>query len=329
MKRRFGRLFLTLLILFFTSPARAEKIDETDLAAFFAGIFAAQMEQYRVPGIAAAVVQNGEIIFSQGYGAADLEKQTAVDPKTTLHRAGSNTKLLTWTAVMQLFERGLLDLQRDINDYLDFTVPEKLSNGQPAPPITLHHLLTHTAGLEETINLIRVLQPEDLAPLGEYLSDNLPGRVFPPGTIMSYSNYGTALAGYIVERVSGQPFIEYIEENILQPLQMKASTLHQPLPEKLAKQMSRGYIYKEGKYYPGDFEYIQVYPAGALTSSAEDMANLMLAFLQLGAFGEERILREETALLMQETHFSSQPHLAGMAYGFIEAEVNGLRALTH
>lgn len=332
MDRRFKKIMLPLLILFLALPALTAygaTIDPEDLEAFFAGMFAVQMEQYHVPGISVAVVQDGEIIFSKGYGVGDLEKKTAIDPKTTLHRPGSNTKLLTWTAVLQLYERELLDLHEDINHYLDFFIPEKLANGQLAPHITLHHLLTHTAGFEETINGIRVLEPEDLVPLGDYVRKNLPGRVFPPGTIMSYSNYGTALAGYIVELVSGQPFFDYVAENIFRPLQMEASSFLQPLPEKLAERMSKGYIYKEGKYLPGDLEYIQAYPAGALTASTQDMANLMIAFLQLGALGEERILEEETALLMQKTHFTSHPGLSGMAYGFIEDEINGVHILAH
>ncbi|NLJ79547.1 MAG: serine hydrolase [Firmicutes bacterium] len=329
--QKFISFFFTVFVfLFLAFGAQGAKLENTaDLEAFFDGIFAIQMDQYRVPGASVALVKQGEIIFSKGYGYADLKTKQPFDPETTLHRPGSNSKILVWTAVLQLEEQGLLDLYSDINTYLDFNIPAKLANGQEAPPITLHHLLTHTAGLEEVLSQVFVTEPEELKPLGEYLPESLPKRVFPPGTIMAYSNYGASLAAYIVELVSGQPFAAYVKENIFEPLQMVDSTFSQPLPTELSPAMSKGYLFQNGRYQPGRFELVQSSPAGALTSSTRDMARLMIAHLQLGAFGEERILQEKTASLMQEQHFSSHPQIPGMAYGFIEDEVNGYRILSH
>lgn len=331
--RHSAALFLIAVLILgfpvFKVYAAAALDNLEDVEAFFDGLFAVQQWQYHVPGISVAVIQDGQAIFAKGYGYSDLENKTPVDPYTTLHRPGSNGKLLVWTAVLQLVEQGKLDLDRDINDYLDFSIPNKLHNGKETEPITLHHLLTHTAGFEEVITGVFVLDPEEMQPLGAYLQSNLPGRVFAPGTTAAYSNYGTSLAAYIVERAANQPFSTYVEEHIFQPLGMTRSTFQQPLPPALAKDMSKGYIYQNGKYTAGDFEYVQSYPAGGLTCSTMDMAKLIIAHLQLGAYGDERILKEETALLMQGQQFANHPEIPGMAYGFIENSVNGYRVLEH
>ena len=357
-----GRLVVTCLLLalliiipqvdaaFLGSPE--------ELEAFFDGALAIQMREYNLPGATVALVQDGSIVFSKGYGMADLDKQIPMDPETTLHRPGSNSKILVWTAVMQLVEEGRLDLYADINTYLDFPIPSKIG-GREAPPITLHHLLTHTAGFEEKVMELFVSTSEQMQPLGIYVQEHLPNRVFQPGSVMAYSNYGTTLAAYIVELVSGQSFSEYAREQILEPLGMHSSTFEQPLPAHLAAQMSEGYRFEDGRFVPGGFEYVQSYPAGALSSTTHDMARLILAHLDLaqpsqfvedlegtgeaevateaeeGEVEEEAnipvsaILSQETAQTMQKQQFSGHPEIPGMTYGFIEANYNGHRVLSH
>ena len=136
---------------------------------------------------------------------------------------------------MQLVEQGKLDLDRDVNEYLDFAIPKTY-----AEPVTLRRLLTHTAGFEETLKNLFVPSAREMRPLRDYLVAAMPARIFPPGKVPSYSNYGLTLAGYIVERVSGEPFEKYIAAHILDPLRMEHSTFAQPLPEALAPNMSRG-----------------------------------------------------------------------------------------
>lgn len=328
MARRLGAVVLIVSLVFSVQGALALSLEEAaDVEAFFDGAIAIQQRQYKVPGIAVALVKDGEVLFAKGYGKADLATGQAVDPALTLFRAGSNSKVLVWTAVMQLVEEGKLDLNKDINEYLDFAIPAQLHSGNQAPPITLHHLLTHTAGFEEVITETIVLEEKELRPLYEYLQIRMPARVAVPGAVAAYSNYGAALAGYIVERVSGMPFHEYVEKHIFAPLEMHHSTLEQPLPAHLSPYMAQGYRFSRGRHIPGAFEYIQPYPAGSLTSSTLDMAKLMLAHLQLGAYGENRILKEETTQLMQAQHYTSHAELPGMAYGFIENYVNGYRIL--
>jgi CubicO group peptidase (beta-lactamase class C family) len=301
--------------------------DPADLEAFLDGVMAAHMPSRNIPAATVSVVKDGRLFFAKGYGLADREERTPVEADRTLFRIGSTSKLFTWTAVMQLVERGRLDLHADINTYLQsFQIPATFPE-----PITMEHLLTHTPGFEEGgIGYLILKEEAKVRPLGEVLAEHVPDRVRPPGTWASYSNYGTALAGLIVEEVSGVPFAEYVERNIFDPLSMHRSTFREPLPESLAEGMATGYEWKAGLFEPGFFELISNFgPAGAMSSTATDMASFMIAHLQHGRFGDRRILEEETARLMHRRHFTADPRLPGMAYGFYESEVHGQRIIGH
>jgi CubicO group peptidase (beta-lactamase class C family) len=306
---------------------RAMPLTAADLAAFIDGAMAAHMPAQEIPTAVVAVVKDGQILFSKGYGFADREKRTPVDPARTLFRPGSVSKLFTWTAVVQLHERGLLDLDADINTYLkDFQIPATFPQ-----PITMKHLLTHTPGFEDgALGFLFVRDPSKIVPLSQSLAAHIPRRVRPPGTFSSYSNWGTAVAGLIVANISGMSFEEYVEKNILQPLGMEHSTFREPLPENLAPYIATGYRYRAGVFKPEGFEYIANFaPAGGLSASAEDMARFMIAHLQLGQFGGKRILEEGTARKMHSQIYTLDPRLPGMAYGFYESEMNGQRIIGH
>ncbi len=298
--------------------------DPAELGAFLDGVFADRMEADHVPGAVVAVVKDGEVLYLKGYGYADLATLTPVDPQKTLFRPGSVSKLFVWTAVMQLVEQGKLSLDADVNTYLDFKIPATYPQ-----PITMKNLLTHTPGFEDIGQDLFKLKADELTPLDVYLKTHVPARVFPPGTIGAYSNYGAALAGYIVERVSGMPFSDYVEKNILQPLDMTHSTFVQPLPAGLAPDMASGYNYINGGYVQGGFEYVVPYPAGSMSATAADMAKFMIAHLQNGRYGDARILSEETARRMHTQLFTHDPRLLGMAYGFFESDTNGQRVVSH
>src|SRR5579875_3576638 len=262
-----------------TTPHRAPAdslIDPQDLETLLDGMMAAQMQDDHIPGATISVVQNGHFLFTAGYGYADLQQGKPVSDATTLFRIGSVSKLFTWTAVMQLAEEGKVDLHADVNTYLKtFKIPATFPQ-----PITLANLLTHTAGFEDSTTDIFVPDAQDLQPLGIWLATHMPARVYPPGVVTAYSNYGATLAGYIVEQVSGMPFDQYIEQHIFKPLNMNQSTFRQPLPPDLAPNMSQGYTFVNGVYRADPFEDVQVWPAGAMSTTADDMANFMIAQLQ-------------------------------------------------
>jgi len=296
-----------------------------ELEAFFDGIMAAQQEALHISGAAVAVAANGQVLFAKGYGYADFEKRKKVDPGSTLFRIGSVSKLFTWTAVMQLVEQGRLDLNADVNTYLgQFKVPETFPE-----PIALSHLLTHTPGFEDQVIGLFARTPDRLRPLGVLLADELPDRVRPAGRLAAYSNHGTALAGYIVQEVAGLPFEEYVEKNILQPLEMKHSTLRQPVPAALEPDLAVGYKYSRGDFRAQGFEYVPAFPAGSMSAPAIDMAHFMIAHLQRGIFGQSRILSEETAARMHSRLFSHAPQLSGILHGFYEMNRNGERIFGH
>ncbi len=296
--------------------------DPAELEAYLDGLMRAHLEAYDVAGATIAVVRDGTLLFSKGYGWADVERREPVDSARTLFRIGSVSKLFTWTAVMQLRDEGLLDLDTDVNEYLDFRIPETYPQS-----ITLRHLMTHTPGLED--RAFGLFGPSAGVSRGAWLRDHLPARVREPGMLPSYSNYGTALAGYIVERVSGVPWEQYVEERILDPLSMAFATGRQPLPDRLAPHMSDGYRYEDGQFAAKPFEWVEIAPAGSISASAEAMAAFMIAHLQGGRYGESRILADATAREMHSRAFASDPRLNGMALGFYEKSSHGLRIIGH
>jgi CubicO group peptidase (beta-lactamase class C family) len=300
----------------------AHELTATDLEVFLDGLMPLSLERDDIAGAVVAVVKDGKLLFAKGYGYADVATKKPVSPDSTLFRPGSVSKLFTWTAVMQLMEQGKLNLDHDVNDYLDFKIPATYPQ-----PITLRHIMTHTAGFGEAIKDLFIKDSSELQPLGTYLATHIPNRIFPPGTTPAYSNYATSLAGYIVERISGKPFNDYVRDNILAPLGMEKTTFAQPLPENLKSLVSSGYILASGKAKP--FEVVQAWPAGSVSTAATDMARFMIAHLQNGELNGARILRPETATLMHSRQFSPNPALNGMALGFYEETRNGHRIIGH
>lgn len=277
-----------------------------------------------IAGAVVTVVKDGQILARRGYGVSDVQKQTPVDPDRTLFRMASVSKLMTWTAVMQLVEAGKLDLDTDINQYLDFKVPER------GLPITLRQLMTHTGGFEANIKYMWTREAVAAAggtELGPYLKRRIPAQIFAPGTVPAYSNYGTSLAGYIVERVSGQPFVEYVEQHIFVPLQMQHASFRQPLPPALRARVSQGYALGSGQ--PRDFEVTPSAPAGAMSATGSDMARFMIAHLSAAGGHDTAILKAATSqqMLTPQTRFA--PPLNTMALGFYEIDVNGQRVVSH
>src|SRR5947199_115037 len=179
-------------------PTRAaHALTKEDVEAWLDGFTPYALQRGDVAGAVVVVVKDGQVLLAKGYGYADVVARKPVDPERTLFRAGSVSKLFTWTAVMQLVEQGKLDLDADINTYLDFKIPSR--NGKP---VTLRNLMTHTPGFDETIRALILNDTHYLKPLGEALRRWVPPRVTAAGSTPAYSNYGAALAGYIVEHVS-------------------------------------------------------------------------------------------------------------------------------
>lgn len=296
-----------------------------ELETWLDQFMAEEMDKLHVPGVTFSVVQKGEVFFAKGYGYGDLEQQIPVVADDTLFRAGSVSKLFTATAIMQLWEQKLLNLNDDVNQYL----PNFQLENNYSQPVTIANLLTHTAGFEDSWIGIGALKEKDITPLGEYLAAKMPARILTPGTEIIYSNHGYALLGYIVELLAGIPFSQYIDEHILQPLEMNHSSF--AFPSDLEAHLARSYRYrkKQKTHQVLPFQYIQVPPAGALNATATDIANFAIAHLQEGRFKSQRILAPATVQLMQQQKFTHDPRLSGMCLGFMELVQNKQRGISH
>lgn len=293
-----------------------------DLAAYLDGIVPQQLERENIAGAVIVVVKDGNVLFQKGYGYADVKNRIPMTADRTLVRPGSVSKLFTWTAVMQLVEQGKIDLDRNVNDYLDFKIPDTYPR-----PITMRDLMTHTGGFEEAVKDLIVGPKSKPMTLEEYLRTHIPQRIYAPGTIPAYSNYGATLAGYIVQRLSGMPFDEYVQKNIFTPLAMQHTTFVQPLPADLQPLMSKGYELGSGEAKP--FEIIGAVPAGSSSSSAADMSHFMMAQLQGGQWNGARILKPETVALMHSPQFAVDPSMEHMCLGFYQEDRNGHGIIGH
>lgn len=316
---------LLLAVLLAPAPAAIAQpapgpSDPREVEAFFDGAVPALLEAYHVPGLVLSVVRDGQLLFAKGWGVADLETGRPMDPERTIVRVASISKLVTATAAMQLVAQGKLDLQADVNRYLEgFQIEEAFG-----APVTLHQLLTHTAGFDDRFLHTGRALGSPLPPLGDYLAERMPRRVMPPGRVVSYSNHGLALVGHLVERASGLSFADYVQQNVFDPLGMTKSRFFLRVP--LETDVAVPYFWSEGRQAPLGYDHTLLGPAAELNTTATDMAKFMLAHLQQG---EARLLDAETERLMQAQHFTVHPKLDGWAYGFDAGHLRGQRRVGH
>ncbi|MDY8021693.1 serine hydrolase domain-containing protein [Paenibacillus polymyxa] len=336
LKKRFASLFLLALMAFIPVQAYASGSVPTTPSGIPISEIENRTDQIMkkyigtaIPGAAVSIVKDGKIVFSKGYGYSNIEKQTPMSTETTYMEAGSVSKLFTWTAVMQLVEQEKLDLNTDIRTYL----PDGFLKLSFDKPITLKSLMSHTAGFEEHLEKLLVHDPADLRSLKEHIAPrNQPEQIYEPGTVIAYSNYGTNLAGYIIERVSGMPFETYIQKHIFEPLDMKHSyfTQRYDLIPEVIEHKATGYSKKDGNWVAKPNVFFNDVPAGALNITSEDMAHFMLAHLNMdhslkySLFNKNETLRE-----MHEASYTHYPELPGNAHGFWERFAGDYRVIEH
>jgi CubicO group peptidase (beta-lactamase class C family) len=276
------------------------------------------MKDYDLPGAAAAVV-TGKAINTYGLGQADISAATPVDPDRTIFPIDSITKTLTATVVMSLVDDGTVHLDVDVNQYLDAVDVE---DTYPSAPVTLRHLLTHTAGFEEQVVGILGDASGPVEQLDDHLARNLPERVRPPGVLAAYSNYGLALAGQAAADAAGLSFDQLAAQRLLRPLQLMDTNLSAEPPESSKRRAARLYDSEGGLLERhGDL----LYPAGGTLSTAADMG----AFMRMQLAGGSPVLSPETTSELHGNQFTHDPRLPGMALAFQEAYSGGTRMLTH
>jgi CubicO group peptidase (beta-lactamase class C family) len=296
-------------------------VPDAALARIVDGVVTPQMQRLSIAGAVVVVVKDGAVALAKGYGFADIAARRPMTADDTLVHVGSISKLFTGIAVMQLVERGVLDLGRDVNEYLDF----RIATPPGGVPVTLRLLLTHRAGFEEHGKDLFSRGPAPV-PLGTWLERSQPRRLFPGGDVSAYSNYGAALAGYVVERASGVPFAVYVRERILRPLGMDHTTFEQPLPPSLAPLMAKSYRDNNAVALPF-VEVIHAAPAGALAATGADMGRFMLALFGGGTLEGQQVLGAATLAQMMAPVVVTPTGSMGLA--FFESRVDEQRLIGH
>ncbi|TFL16635.1 class A beta-lactamase-related serine hydrolase [Jannaschia formosa] len=319
--RRRALSVVTAMALWPVVAVAALADEDAEIATRLDALADAVMVTDQVPGAIAAVV-SGDTVILRGYGIADLDGGIAAGPDDTRFEIGSITKLFTWIAVMMLVEEGRLDLGSDVAQYLwDVEVPG-------TEPLTLTQLMSHRGGFEESY---AIFDPAVATlPRAEALSVAAPDQVFPRGEITSYSNWGAALAGHVVEEVSGQPWESFVEARILGPLGMDDTTTAERLRRPDQPPLAGSYRMQGGVAHPAFRVDIGAFgPAGAIASTAADMARFLRFLMGNGALDGVRLLQPETMVRLRTRLFDDRPQAADMAHGFQARPMCGATVYGH
>ncbi|ACO29070.1 beta-lactamase family protein [Bacillus cereus] len=286
-------------------------LNPKEVEAFTNKVIPEKMKKENAAGVALIIVKDNQILFQKGFGFSDKEKNTPIDPKKTVFRLASISKVFTASAVMQLVEQGKIDLNKDIVNYMGGL---KYQNNM-SEPVTMEHLLTHTTGFDyvdprpEDIHY----QDNDYTMLKDYVEDNMPTVVRKPGDTYTYDNFASMLQGYIVQNLTNTPFYKYMAKNIFYPLEMHNSSF--VMTNFIKEKLATGYDAK-GNAIPFYQTRPTDMPQGSMFSTGSDVANFMIAQLNDGKFKNNQILQKETVEDMQKTKFALHPKYPNMTYGF-------------
>lgn len=305
----------------------SSQISYPELNEFIEGVIATQRREHKLSAITVAVIHNDSLVHAAGYGLADIESDRQAEAGKTLFRIGSVSKTYTWTAVMILVERGLLDLDVDVNEYLNEVQIEEAFG----MPVTLRHLMSHRAGFEDSIQLFTVAD-DDPRTLSQLLSDHQPKRVYPPGERTSYSNWGAALTAQIVQDVTEVPYKIFLQEEILEPLGLNNTITDLPaeMDESGSEYLAAGYKSNQGALDTQNYMQLGAYwPAGGMAATATDMARWMEFHLNSGELGGVRLLSSGMHEQMWTRAFNDRPNGADVAHGFQDRPYRGLRLIGH
>lgn len=323
MRTRAGAVALTLLMgaALVLAPAAGRASDSAEWSELERAV-REEMEKSGTPGAAMAIVQGDRVVFSRGFGVANLETGEPVQTGT-LFRLASTTKMFTAAAALRLVEDGKLKL--------DAPVGERVHGLAPAVgKVTLHQLLCHTAGFSDGGEMDGPHDDEALGREARSWKDEL--CFIPPGAIFSYSNYGYVLAGFASEEAYGKPFADTVKELVLRPLGMQRSTFRPT--ETVTYPFSQGHHPKDG----GKPEVVRPYldhsgtwPCGCLNSSVDELSRFVIAFLNGGKLDGKQVLSPSTIEKMSKPHAAIPSGGDGESYGYglLVSSFRGVPMLSH
>ncbi len=286
-----GVLAILLLMMLGTTTVFAAENNEQTPSGIAYSDLEKQIENYievrkeTTSSVSITVFSGTNDIASVIYGDVNTKENIKAD-EDTVYEWGSISKMLIWTSVMQLYEQGKIDFNADVRTYL----PDGfLSNLSYKEPITMLHLMNHTAGFQETVWDVETADKEKIISLKDALLSTAPAQIYEPGTVVSYSNWGAALAAYIVECISGMDYADYVYENIFKPLGMEHTTIKPDCSDNTwvesQREKTNAYYNVQGEYedYGECRRYILLYPAGSATGTMSDLVRFAKAFLQDGS----------------------------------------------
>ncbi|UZO79956.1 beta-lactamase family protein [Aquimarina sp. ERC-38] len=318
------RIYCSIIFILITSIvcSQAEKITIKDLEIKLDSLITYTMESEQIPGASYIIVKDGKILLKKGYGYTTLGKNLKpIDPDSTIFRIGSITKTFTVTALLQLKDRNLIDLHTDVNQYLkSVKVPTAFKES-----VTASHLMTHSAGFDELRGRV-VYNKNQQLPLKTFLDGKLK-RIRKSGVVSAYSTFGIALAGLLIEDISGLSLEDFMKKNIWDPLNMTMTSIE--LPKNQESNLSIGYEYQNGLNVPQPWEWYHTFPASSINSTTADMGRYLQMHLNLGQLNNDTILNTESALSMQKQQLSIHSEVYGFAYGFYERKEFGLKTYNH
>lgn len=314
------RLFALAALLLASGCATASPDDAAHIARIVDPIVEAEMRSTGIPGAAFVFVRDGRVVYQRGYGVSDVAAATPADPERTVWPVASVTKTVTALAVLQQVDRGRIALDRDVNASLRrLSVPDGGFG-----PLTLRHLLSHTGGLDELPG--RQHDGTSRPDLAAFLRTRLL-RYRPPGLLTAYSSYGIALAGMVLEDVSGEAYEDYVHRHIFAPLGMTRSRIMVRRGDEAG--VATPYRIEDGRAETMPHEYYVTLSTSSMAASAADMARLLLVHLGDGAVGERRLLSARLAREMRRQQATNHPALPGWSLGFQLDRVNGLGVAEH
>ena len=307
-----------------TMPNSLEPLTTDDVTSFVDAFVAENMAAAHVPGLVITVVYEGEVVLSKGYGLADIETGRPMTAQTNL-RAGSVSKPVTSAAVLQMVAQGQMALDAPVSDYL----PNLLLADEFGEAGTVAQFLTLQGGYADAVVQTHAPTLAEWQPLADYLQDNLPARVLPPGQVYSYNSWEHGLLGQAMAEVRERPFDQVMSEVLFQPLGMARSTFTQPLPEPIAQNLATGYAFADGAYEIVPLDYVNLSPGVALVTTGEDMGRFMLALLNDGLMDGEQVLAATTVAGLLNRQEEVDARSRGRTYGLSEVTLGERKVLYH